>query len=136
PSSADVAAGFTYAFDCGEGAGYGPYSATSTRSCPTSDNGTRATEASIKDKDGGTAEYAASVTVTNVAPTIDALPDAVAMVGSDVTISASFSDPGTGDGPWSSHVDWGDGSVDDGSATTQPGPITATHRYALGGVYA
>src|SRR5204862_3676091 len=41
PSSADVAAGFQYRFDCGDGSGYGAYSTNNTATCSTSDNATR-----------------------------------------------------------------------------------------------
>ena len=69
PSSADTSAGFTYAFDCGDGSGYSPFTAMTTSSCPTTDNGSRTVKGKIKDKDGGTTEYTASVTINNVAPT-------------------------------------------------------------------
>jgi hypothetical protein len=69
PSAPDTSAGFTYAFDCGSGSGYGAYSPTSTATCPTNDSGARAVKGKIKDKDGGVNEYTASVTVNNVAPT-------------------------------------------------------------------
>src|SRR5207244_13013782 len=38
-SSADTAAGFTYSFDCGAGAGYGSYCASPGKSCPTTESG-------------------------------------------------------------------------------------------------
>src|SRR5439155_15648830 len=41
PSSADVAAGFQYRFDCGDGSGYGAYGTNNTATCPTTDNGPR-----------------------------------------------------------------------------------------------
>ena len=67
PSSADTAAGFDYAFDCGSG--YGDWGATSTASCPTTDDGPVAVGGKIRDKDGAETEYTATVTVNNVAPT-------------------------------------------------------------------
>ena len=69
PSSADTTAGFTYAFDCGDGSGYGTFSSDANATCPTTDNGTRDVSAKIRDKDGGTTSYTDSVAVTNVAPT-------------------------------------------------------------------
>jgi PKD domain len=60
-SSADVTAGFTYAFDCG--AGYGPFGSTASAACPTSDTGTLSVGAEIRDKDGGVTEYRATVDV-------------------------------------------------------------------------
>src|SRR2546425_11888946 len=69
PSSVDTAAGFEYAFNCGDGSGYGVFGASSSVTCPTSDNGVRSVKAKIRDKDGGVTEYTDSVTVNNVAPT-------------------------------------------------------------------
>jgi hypothetical protein len=62
PSSAD-AASLQYAFDCGDGAGYGPFGASSTRSCPTSNVGLRTVRGQVRDKDGGVTEYTATVGV-------------------------------------------------------------------------
>jgi uncharacterized repeat protein (TIGR01451 family) len=69
PSSADTAAGFEYAFDCGAGSGYGPFGPAASARCATDDDGTRAVRAKLRDKDGGEREYSASVAVRNVAPT-------------------------------------------------------------------
>jgi uncharacterized protein len=62
PSTADTAAGFTYAFDCGGGtfvAAAGP-----TASCTTVDTGTPVVRGRITDKDGGSTIYSATVTVS------------------------------------------------------------------------
>ena len=61
PSSADITAGFTYAFDCGSG--YGPFGASSTASCPTSAVGNLAVGGKVRDKDGGIREYNRTVAV-------------------------------------------------------------------------
>ncbi len=66
-SSADVAAGFTYAFDCGSG--YGAFGASASTTCPTTDDGSRSVGGKVRDKDGGVSTYSATVTITNVAPT-------------------------------------------------------------------
>ena len=63
PSPVDTAAGFEYAFDCGNGAGYGPYGTASTRTCPTTAAGTRTVKGRIRDKDGGVSESIATVRV-------------------------------------------------------------------------
>jgi hypothetical protein len=56
-SAADKAAKFTFAFDCGDGSGHGPYTTTpalsASTSCATGDNGTRSVKGKIRDKDGG-----------------------------------------------------------------------------------
>ena len=57
PSGADTTAGFSYAFDCGDGAGYGAFGAASSVSCPTSQDGPRTVGAKIADQDGGETEY-------------------------------------------------------------------------------
>ncbi|MBA3367057.1 MAG: ExeM/NucH family extracellular endonuclease [Actinobacteria bacterium] len=63
PSAADTAAGFTYAFDCGDGSGFGAVTSSSTKSCPTSDTGIRTVGGQIYDKDGGVTTYTATVSV-------------------------------------------------------------------------
>jgi hypothetical protein len=68
PSAADRAAGFTYAFDCGDGtfvAAAGP-----STTCTTSDSGTRTVRGRITDKDGGATVYTATVTVVVTAASL------------------------------------------------------------------
>ena len=69
PSGADTNAGFEYAFDCGDGNGYSPWSGDHTLACPTRDDGLRAVKGKIKDKDDGETEYSATVTVLDLGPT-------------------------------------------------------------------
>lgn len=110
PSSADTAAGFEYAFDCG--AGYGSWSSTSTATCPTTDNGVVDVKGKIRDKDGGFTEYTASVTVNNVAPDITDLSLSATTINEneETSLSGSFADPGTLD-THTVEIDWGDGST-------------------------
>jgi uncharacterized protein len=68
PSAADTAAGFQYAFDCGEG--FGAWSADATASCPTTDVGTLTVRGAIRDRDGGVTTYGATVSVS---VTVDSL---------------------------------------------------------------
>jgi uncharacterized protein len=62
PSTADTAAGFAYAFDCGDGTFV--TAAVSSASCATVDVGTPVVRGRITDKDGGSTIYSATVTVT------------------------------------------------------------------------
>jgi PKD repeat protein len=100
PGASDVAVGFTFAFDCGGGAGYGAYGASASIACPTADNATRTVRGKVRDKDGGETEYTGTAVVNNVAPSLGPLsvpstPLALQQGGTPVTISASFTDPGT-----------------------------------------
>ena len=61
PSAADVAAGFTYAFDCGNG--FGAFSPTSAAACTSLATGPLTVGAKIRDKDGGVRQYTATVQV-------------------------------------------------------------------------
>jgi len=98
PSADDTAAGFEYAFDCGDSAGYAAFSTNHSATCPTNDNGTRTIKGKIKDKDGGVTEYTASVTVNNVAPTATFNAPANVDEGSGINLSltAPF-DPSSAD---------------------------------------
>jgi YVTN family beta-propeller protein len=66
PGSADVV---QYAFDCGDGKGYGALTATNNRPCVPADNGALAVKGKVQDDDGGWTEYMGSIVVANVAPT-------------------------------------------------------------------
>lgn len=136
-SSADVAAGFEFAFDCGSG--YGAFSTASTVSCPTTDNGERAVNSKVRDKDGGETEYSASVSVNNVAPSlgpINVTGDPTPL-GTLITASASFTDPGSGD-THTGDVSW---NVGDAFGPATPGvnqptkDIVATSAALPAGVY-
>src|SRR5207249_3263388 len=98
PSSVDTAAGFEYAFNCGDGSGYGVVRASGAVTCPTSDNGVRSVKAKIRDKDGGVTEYTDSVTVNNVAPTASFSNDGPVDEGSSFHLSLTgASDPSSVD---------------------------------------
>jgi hypothetical protein len=100
-SPVDVAAdlpGLQYAFDCGDGSGYGAFGASNSRSCPTTDNGSRTVKGKVRDKDGGESEYTASVTVDNVPPTATLGNNGPVNEGSAVTVSfGNQFDPSTAD---------------------------------------
>jgi len=68
-SPVDTAAGFEYAFDCGDGAGFGGFGPEASFVCPVSDDGTRTTKGKINDKDSGETVYTAIVTVLDLDPT-------------------------------------------------------------------
>ena len=86
-SAADTTAGFTYAFDCGSG--YGAFGSASTASCPTSDVGTRSVGGKIRDKDGDSTEYRATVTVV---VTFDSLCRLVQQVVTDPAVAQGLCD--------------------------------------------
>ncbi len=149
PSSVDTAAGLQYAFDCGDGSGYNALSATTSRSCPTNDDGTRSVKGKIQDKDGGSTEYTASVTIDNVAPSVSAItgaPTDPIPLGTAVNVCAPFSDPGTAD-THTGTIDFNQNLFNGGASivktatisfntTTGNGQACASHTYAAAGVYA
>jgi PKD repeat protein len=92
--SADVAAGFEYAFDCGDGSGYGAFSSSSNFACPTDDSGTLNVGGKIQDKDGGQIEYSGQVNVFNVPPSATFSNDGPVDEGTPLTLTLSdFTDP-------------------------------------------
>jgi hypothetical protein len=134
PSTADTTAGFTYAFDCGDGSGYGGYGGSSTATCATTDNGTRSVKAKIRDKDGGYTPYTASVTVNNVKPTITNVTATNTYAGPlafmTSVISTFFTDPGA-DAPWVNLLTFSDGGTESGSGNASP--IILNHKFTTPG---
>jgi PKD repeat protein len=127
PSTVDTAAGFQYAFDCGTGSGYGAFSATSTASCPTTDNGSRTVKGEIKDKDGGLTEYTQAVTISNVAPTATLSNNGPIVEGGSATVSfSSPSDPSSADTTAGFHYSLACNGNAASLATTYAGAGTAT----------
>ncbi|HEX3255750.1 MAG TPA: Ig-like domain-containing protein [Gaiellaceae bacterium] len=124
PSSADATAGFQYAFDCGTGSGFGADGSSSTASCPTTDNGSRTVRGRIKDKDGGSTIYSASVTVSNVAPHITSVTATNTFAGPLVFMTSAidtlFTDPGSAD-TWANLLTFSDGGSQSSSTVTPQG---------------
>jgi len=100
-SPQDVAAdlpGLQYAFDCGDGAGYGSFGSSNGTNCPTTDNGTRMVKGKIKDKDGEETEYTATVQVKNVPPTVQITGAPVnSPEGTAISVGSTVSDPSSVD---------------------------------------
>jgi alpha-tubulin suppressor-like RCC1 family protein/PKD repeat protein len=87
PGTADV---LQYAFDCGDGKGYGALTTTSNRPCVAPDNGVYAVKGRVQDADGGITEYTASLTVANVTPTATLiLPSKSVPEGSSFTFAVT-----------------------------------------------
>jgi hypothetical protein len=133
PSTADVAAGFTYAFTC-DGTTPTSFSATNSKTCPTTDNGTVTIKAVVKDDDGGTsAVFSQTVMVANVAPQVSAGADAAINEGATFTRNGSFTDPGAD--TWSATVDYGDGSGVQPLTLGAGKTFSLSHTYADNGVF-
>jgi VCBS repeat-containing protein len=126
PSTVDSTAGFQYAFDCGDGAGYSA-SASNTATCSTSDNGTRTVKGKISDKDGSETEYTAEVPVNNVAPTAILDNDGPVNEGGLATISFSAAvDPSSVDTTAGFHYVFACDNGDLGAATYATASSDAT----------
>lgn len=130
PSSVDVAAGFTYRFDCGSG--FGSWTSASSAVCPTSNNGIFAVAGEVRDKDNGVSNYSGSVTVNNVAPAIGAFSGAALLMGETYNANGSFTDPGADS--WTATVNYGDGSGT-GSLGLSGKSFSLSHAYTAAGSF-
>ncbi len=121
----------TYAWDFGDGT-------TGSGVKPThsyADNGAYSVTLTVSDThSASSAPGTTTATIANTPPTVNAGGSQTANAGSPFTLSATFSDPGVKDSPWSYAIDWGDGSPPtSGSTTSQSNPLAATHTYVVAG---
>ncbi len=95
--------------------------------------------ATVKDQAGNAATVTELVTVSNVAPTVTGItaPLDPIQLGTAISASATFTDPGTAD-THTAVFDWGDNTTSAATVTETSGSGTATasHTYTTPGVYA
>jgi hypothetical protein len=138
PSPTDQSAGFTYSYDfCNTGTFEIANSTSSSASVPASDlttPGTYVVRGRITDKDGGYTDYLHTITVVNVAPSVNQLSNVSIGAGAAFSQMGSFTDPGN-DAPWQVYVNY------NYNATTNPGQGTliqssSSKTFTLGTTYA
>ncbi|HXG95545.1 MAG TPA: PKD domain-containing protein, partial [Gemmatimonadales bacterium] len=122
----------TYAWTFGDGttgSGVSPAKTYTT-------NGTYTATLAVTDALGlASAPASTSVTIANIAPTVNAGADTSLVLGSPFQLNATFTDPGgAADAPWAWTVTWGDGATQTGSSAG-PGGISTSHTYAAAGTH-
>ena len=126
---------WTATVDYGDGAGAQPLTLsgqTFAFSHVYADSGIFTVTVNVADDDGGVGSDTATVTVNNVAPSVNAGADATINEGGTFTSAGSFTDPGA-DG-WTASVDYGDGSG--AQPLTLSGQTFAlSHLYADSGIF-
>ncbi len=134
PSPGDAVAGFTSAFECGDGSGYGAAGAATSIICAAIDDDTRDVGVRVADRDGGESEYVATMSIDNVAPelTVVASPATSITLGAVSTFQVGISDVGSAD-THSASIDWGNGTISTGLTTA--GVTSGSHTYAAAGTY-
>lgn len=91
----------------------------------------------VTDNSGETATDTAPVTIRNAAPVVAAGADRTVTRGASLSLTATFTDAGTGD-TQTATIDWGDGTpVQAGTVikTSTPWRVTGSHVYAVDGVH-
>ncbi|MCP4165096.1 MAG: right-handed parallel beta-helix repeat-containing protein [Chloroflexi bacterium] len=131
--------GFEYRFDCGDGSGYGPWSSGNTRTCNALDNEVRTVRGRIRDQHGAASSYSATVNVANVSPSVRSIlnPPPMSNEGENLTLNATFSDPGVLD-THTATIDWDDGSPVENVPVSQGagfGGLEGNHTYLSAGEY-
>jgi PKD repeat protein len=129
PSTVDLAAGLTYAFDCENDGTFTAPSATPDALCSIAAPGSAIISARILDKDGGVTTYSGTITVVapvNLPPTLAVGGPYAAQEGTAVTLGASGTDP---EGqPLTYSWDFGDGSpAGSGASVTHAFPDNGSY---------
>ena len=121
----------TYNWNFGDGlSGTG---ATPTHSY--SPDGQYTVSLTVTDSKGlASAPVTTTATVGNLPPVVNVGPDATAFPGTVFPLTATWSDPGANDAPWSYTIEWGDGTSESGTKTDQS-PVTGGHGYGTPGTY-
>jgi PKD domain-containing protein/calcineurin-like phosphoesterase family protein len=121
----------TYHWEFGDG-----LSGTGAQTTHTYAPGTYTATLRVTDNLGGeSAPATTTVTITNLAPTVNAGPDIAIGLGQPFHLQAGIGDAAT-DGPWTYVITWGDGATETGSVATQgAAAISATHVYAAAGSF-
>ena len=91
----------------------------------------------VTDNSGETATDTAPVTVRNAAPVVAAGADRKVTRGDSLSLTATFTDAGTGDAQTAT-IEWGDGTPVQAGAVTKtstPWRVTGSHVFAADGVY-
>ena len=110
------------------------------------DNGIYPVTVCVTDDEGATGCSDFSVSVENVAPSVNAGSNQVADEGSVVSVSSTFNDKGTKD-THAATINWGDGTTNSGTVTGSPfgppgstaganGSVSGSHVYADNGSHA
>jgi PKD repeat protein/uncharacterized membrane protein len=123
-SGTGALSGYTFTWNFGDGANA---SGTLTPTHTYADDGVYAVTLNITDDEGQVGSDTLLVTVTNVAPTVEAGSDENTIEGALVSFNGAFTDPGVLD-THAYHWNFGDG-------LTASGALTATHVYTRSGVY-
>ena len=98
------------------------------------DNGVYTVELTVTDNNGGVGTDTLTVTVSNVAPVVDAGPgDLEVPVRQPVNITVEFSDQGSAD-THTATVNWGDNTPVD-NIVPAVSPMSASHIYAVAGEF-
>jgi len=132
-----------YAWDFGDGTTYAETAASASDGVFDgrtthlyTDNGSFAVALMVTDNNAATAADTASVTLQNVAPTVDAGLDLSLMLGGSVTLNGAFNDPGRTLGEtYMATIDWGDGQTTGGVVDVGAGTAVGSHVYATAGNY-
>ncbi|MBI2906189.1 MAG: HYR domain-containing protein [Chloroflexi bacterium] len=123
---------FTYSWDFGDGATGSGARASHTYA----DNGAYTARLTVRDRQGISATDTATVTISNVAPTVDAGSNRSVTLLAGLSLTASFTDRGARD-THTATVNWGDGAVDSGTVTENGGvgSVSGGHVYTRAGSY-